>query len=556
VSVPPQPRPGRHLRVLRPLRRHSDARLVELARRGDEDAFSCLVDRYRRELLIYAHRLLGAESRAEDALQQALFGAWLALRDHDREVDNPRAWLYRCVHNSAVTILRRAQHETITLEDARNAGACTPGADRRTELSAVITELGRLPETERRALIMTSVSGASHEEAAETLGVSRAAVRGMVYRARTSLRTAVGGLMPWGAWNWLSNLAGGGGSGDGVGVAAGSAGVGAVVLKGGAVIAAVGAVGAVGVAGDQVLGPHHSSSHARASRVALTARDAADSSASLSSRHAHGAATRNAPSGTAAHSTTGASLAAPDRGDRPGGQPGTPAGSPGRDEHHGRGHRHDAGEAHGGEHHGGRSTTGSTPGGPGHTGRGGQGGPTHTSPTSGPPTTTSPTSGPPTTTSPGSGPPTTTQPTSGPPTTSSPGGPPTTTTTTRGGTDDRGGDDPGTTTSGGPPTTTGSGRTDDGSGGSDSGSGRPTGAGKAAASGKSSGGSGPVTVASTSPPTTTSTSPASSPTTTGPTTTTVTTTTTTTTTATSTSTAPADDGGGDRHDGGNTHSGG
>jgi RNA polymerase sigma factor (sigma-70 family) len=544
MTVPSQARPGRHLRVLRPLRRHSDVRLVELARRGDEDAFSCLVDRYRRELLIYAHRLLGAESRSEDALQQALFGAWLALRDQDREVDNPRAWLYRCVHNAAVTILRRAQHETITLEDARDAGAATPGADRRTELSTVITELGRLPETERRALIMTSVSGASHEEAAETLGVSRAAVRGMVYRARTSLRTAVGGLMPWPAWNWLSNLTSGG-SGEGVGAAAGSAGLGAAVLKGGAVIAAL---GAVSVAGDKVLVPHHSTSHGVSAKVALIGRDASDSRAPSSSRHARGAATRNAPSHVAANSTPAASSAAPDRGDRPGSQPGRPAGSPGRDERHHHDGRHGAAGRHDGEHHGGRSGTGSTPGGPGHAGRGGhRGPPTTTSPTSGPPTTTSPTSGPPTTTSPRSGPPTTIQPTSGPPTTSSPGGPPTSTTSTRGGSDDPGGDDHGTTTSGAPTTTTGVGHTDDGSG-----SGRPVGAGKTAATGKTQGDSGTVTVASTPPPvaTTTVTAPTTPTTTSVSTPTTTAVSTPTTSTTTSTSTTPDSDGGGDgRSDG-------
>ena len=97
-------------RALKPLARQSDHRLVELSRAGDERAFEALVRRHAHELRIYAGRLLGAEGRAEDALQHALMSAWVALRDRDATVANPRAWLYGIVQNSAVTVLRRARH--------------------------------------------------------------------------------------------------------------------------------------------------------------------------------------------------------------------------------------------------------------------------------------------------------------------------------------------------------------------------------------------------------------------------------------------------------------
>jgi hypothetical protein len=64
------------VRPLRPLSAQSDARLVELIRAGSERAFDALARRYRRELLIYADRLLGGEGRAEDVVQQALLQAW------------------------------------------------------------------------------------------------------------------------------------------------------------------------------------------------------------------------------------------------------------------------------------------------------------------------------------------------------------------------------------------------------------------------------------------------------------------------------------------------
>ena len=62
------------------LQTQTDARLVALARAGHERAFEALVQRYRKPLLAYCRRLLLPEARAEDALQQALLQAWLAIQ--------------------------------------------------------------------------------------------------------------------------------------------------------------------------------------------------------------------------------------------------------------------------------------------------------------------------------------------------------------------------------------------------------------------------------------------------------------------------------------------
>src|SRR3954447_10735649 len=95
------------------LRTQSDERLVALARAGHERAFEAIVERYRKPLLRHSRRLL-PESRAEEALQQALVsapaarrpgGGGAALRRGD-EVRELRPWLYRIVHNSSLTALR------------------------------------------------------------------------------------------------------------------------------------------------------------------------------------------------------------------------------------------------------------------------------------------------------------------------------------------------------------------------------------------------------------------------------------------------------------------
>jgi hypothetical protein len=78
--------------------------------------------RYRRPLLAYCRRLGLSESRAEDALQQALLQAWLALQGA-AEVQALSPWLYRIVHNTAINVIRSSRNELALGADAAAAEA-------------------------------------------------------------------------------------------------------------------------------------------------------------------------------------------------------------------------------------------------------------------------------------------------------------------------------------------------------------------------------------------------------------------------------------------------
>jgi RNA polymerase sigma factor (sigma-70 family) len=230
-----------------------------LVREGHERAFEALVHRYRRPLLGYCRRLRLSDARAEDIVQLALLKTWIAVRE-GAEVRDLKAWLYRVVHNTAVNALRDSAHEGQSFADPAHAlEACPPHQpaddsqlDRGLAMREALAEVAALPPLQREVIVRTAVAGHSHEQVASDLGITNGAVRGLLYRARTTLRTAITVLTPPQLLGWLAGrsdqggpaperlaeLAGGGGV---VGVG-GAAGVGGLLVKGSAVALTVGTV--------------------------------------------------------------------------------------------------------------------------------------------------------------------------------------------------------------------------------------------------------------------------------------------------------------------------
>jgi RNA polymerase sigma factor (sigma-70 family) len=218
----------------------SDQRLVELSQQGYERAFELLVKRYRKPLLRYCARMGLSPARSEDVVQQALLQAWLAIQ-RGSEVRELRAWLYRIAHNAAVNAMRRP--EAHPLSDALHVTtAATAEPEQMVAMRATLGGVAELPQMQRDAIVLSAIDGRSHEEVASTLGISEGAVRGLLYRARVTLRAAAAALTPTPVLAWASGYVtrgaqtGGGAPGlPELTAAGGAAGVGGVLLKGAAI---------------------------------------------------------------------------------------------------------------------------------------------------------------------------------------------------------------------------------------------------------------------------------------------------------------------------------
>ncbi len=232
---------------IRLLATQPDDRLIALAREGHERAFEALVRRYRRALVRYCQSMRLSDARAEDVVQQALMKAWLAL-GAGAEVREPRAWLYRIVHNTAVNAIRAARE--VPTEPAgvlrERAAIGESELERKLDVRDALGHVAALPQMQRDAVLMTAVDGQSHDEVAVALGVSQGAVRGLLYRARTTLRGATAALTPTPLLEWAARGAGSAAPGAEriaeLAGGAGAAGIAGVLVKGAAVAVSVGAL--------------------------------------------------------------------------------------------------------------------------------------------------------------------------------------------------------------------------------------------------------------------------------------------------------------------------
>jgi RNA polymerase sigma factor (sigma-70 family) len=168
----------------------SDERLAELAIAGDTAAFEAIVNRYRKPLLRYCDRFLPSAG-AEDAVQQTFLFAFRSLPAADARRMHLRPWLYRIAHNVAHDALRKNDSSAAPLdEDIPSGDAPDRIVEIRDQLARTLHAIDELPARQRLAIVRSGVDGRGSEAIGAELGISAAAARQLVRRARVAVRAA------------------------------------------------------------------------------------------------------------------------------------------------------------------------------------------------------------------------------------------------------------------------------------------------------------------------------------------------------------------------------
>src|ERR671912_506011 len=176
---------GQPLRSKRLLALAGDERIVEQIRRGNELAFEIAFERHGAGILAFCRHMLGSREEAEDAVQHTFAAAFRDLaRDSDRKIVL-RPWLYTIARNRCLSLLR-ARREEAKLDELPTEGL-SDEVERRAELRELLADVRELPEDQRAALLLAEAAGMSHAEVAQVLDCEPGSVKGLVFRARSSL---------------------------------------------------------------------------------------------------------------------------------------------------------------------------------------------------------------------------------------------------------------------------------------------------------------------------------------------------------------------------------
>lgn len=155
--------------------------------------FEALFHEYQRAITAYLTNLLGDAGRGQELAQETFLRAYRSLARGVR-VEHPRAWLYRIATNAANDHFRRARLvRWVPLLDRDDDPALrTPGpAQGVADRLALQAALARLAPAYRVPLLLHLSEGLSTAEIGEVLGISRAAVKVRLFRAREKCRAAL-----------------------------------------------------------------------------------------------------------------------------------------------------------------------------------------------------------------------------------------------------------------------------------------------------------------------------------------------------------------------------
>lgn len=169
---------------------------VSRARAGDQAAFEAIFQRYERQIYSFTFRMMGDADDAYDLTQDCFIKAYRNLEKTNGDL-NVSAWLHRIASNTCLDVLRRRKRiRWLPWDTEKHEGMLPSHAVDDPERTVVSTEtrqdvqiiLNRMTPRNRLALLLREFEGLSTEEIGEVMGLSRSAVKSVLFRAREEFR--------------------------------------------------------------------------------------------------------------------------------------------------------------------------------------------------------------------------------------------------------------------------------------------------------------------------------------------------------------------------------
>lgn len=177
---------------------NSSEELISRVRRGDDEAFRLIFERYGRPIISFIYDMVGQRDLAEELTQETFVRAYKnigGLRDETKL----STWLFGIAKNVARESIRSRYKDDgkVGIDDDRvmelsDNNLLPDGALLNKELNGVIqSALGSLDEDKRLVFSLKVFQQRSYEEIAEITGFSIPKLKTDLHRARTEMRRRI-----------------------------------------------------------------------------------------------------------------------------------------------------------------------------------------------------------------------------------------------------------------------------------------------------------------------------------------------------------------------------
>ena len=159
---------------------------MELVHTGDDAAFELLFERHAAGVLSFCRHMLGSQDEAEEAIQHAFVSVHLGILQATGGGISFKPWVYTIARNHCASVLRGRRTVAAERSEPSTAGL-RPEVEQRSDLREIIADIERLPEDQRAAFVLAELRDLSFDEIAEVVGQEPAAIKGLVFRARSTM---------------------------------------------------------------------------------------------------------------------------------------------------------------------------------------------------------------------------------------------------------------------------------------------------------------------------------------------------------------------------------